>query len=472
MNIDAVICHSDIIIVSDKYTMNIANNLSEELKNLNLSCVISDGIINTDKMHIILCPNNLKMPQNYIIFQIQQISKCGQIIGKISNDMKNSVLTCDYSLLNFIYYNNIFQNFISYQPLPISNKLMEFIPEYSYDILYFGSLNDRRKKILDGLSNENFIVATAHDLFRDNLYYHIKKAKIILNLHNHNDSILETYKLNEILQFNTLIISETTNETNIKKLYENDIFFVDVIDDNLSNIQLLKYKIQDLLNNFDHYNKLKSNIRKTTIENIYNIFSYNLKRNLVASNILNTKMININLNKNKILCIHGEKLDELERFNKLNYKFVDNINYFNMIKYKNEIQKKIMNYKILFKNLLNSDLQYITICNTSCLIPNNFNEIYKSIIEYFIINCADMYINITETVDENDVSKLDLYNDTIFLHYKKYRESNFTIFSRNYAKKFLEKYEEEFDSIDFNKFQEEHNFTIISNNVKYFDMIN
>ena len=83
-----------------------------------------------------------------------------------------------------------------------------------------------------------------------------------------------------------------------------------------------------------------------------------------------------------------------------------------------------------------------------------------------------MYINITETVDENDVSKLDLYNDTIFLHYKKYRESNFTIFSRNYAKKFLEKYEEEFDSIDFNKFQEEHNFTIISNNVKYFDMIN
>ena len=472
MNIDAVICHSDIIIVSDRYTMNIANNLSDELKKLNFSCVISDGIINTDKMHIILCPNNLQMPQNYIIFQIQQISKCGHIIGKISNDMKNSVLTFDYSLSNFIYYNNIFENCISYQPLPISNKLMDYIPEYSYDVLYFGSLNDRRKKILDGLSTENFIIATGYDLFGENLYYHIKKAKIILNLHNHNDSILETYKLNEILQFNTLIISETTNESNIKKLYDDDIFFIDVIDDNLSNLQLLKYKIQDLLNNFDQYNKFKSNIRKKTIENIYNNFSYNLKRNLIASNLLNTRMINIDLNKNKILCLHNEKINDLDRFNKLNYKFLDKINYFNMIKCKNEIQKKIINYKILFENLLDSDLQYITICNTSCIIPNNFNEIYKSLIDYFIINCADMYININDTIDDNDVSKLDLYNDIIFIHYKKYRESNFTIFSRNYARKFLDKYNEELDLLDFNKLHEEHNFTIISNNVKYFDMIN
>jgi len=472
MNIDTVICHSDIIIVSNRYTMNIANNLLDELKKLNFSCVISDGIINTDKMHIILCPNNLQMPQNYIIFQLQQISKSGNTIGKISNDIKNSVLTFDYSLSNFIYYNNIFENFVSYQLLPISNKLIEFIPEYSYDVLYFGSLNDRRKKILDGLSKENFIIATGHELFGDNLYYHIKKAKIILNLHNQYDSILETYKLNEILQFNTLIISETTNESNIKKLYEDDIFFVDVIDDNLSNLQLLKYKIQDLLNNFDHYNKFKSHIRKTTIGNIYNNFSYNLKRNLVASNLLNTRMINIDLNINKILCLHTDILDNLERFNKFNYKFSNKINYFNMIKYKNETQKKIMNYKILFENLLNSDLQYITVCNTACIIPNNFNDIYKSIVNYFVINCADMYINITDKIDENDVSKLDLYDDIIFIHYKKYRESNFNIFSRNYAIKFLDKYNEELDSIDFDKLQEEHNFTIISNNIKYFDLIN
>jgi hypothetical protein len=82
-----------------------------------------------------------------------------------------------------------------------------------------------------------------------------------------------------------------------------------------------------------------------------------------------------------------------------------------------------------------------------------------------------VYINITEKIDENDVSKLDLYNDIIFIHYKKYRESNFTIFSRNYARKFLDKYNEELDSLDFNKLHEEHNFTIISNNVKYFDVI-
>lgn len=473
MNIDAIICNSDIIIVSDRYGMNIANNISDELKKLNFSCVISDGVINTDKMHIILFTHKIQnLPKNYIMIQIQQISKCANIIGKISNDMKNSTLVFDYSLLNFIYYNNIFENCISYQPLPVSTRLMEYIPEYSYDVIYFGTVTDRRKKIIDVISKENFIIATTHDLFGDNLYYHLKKAKIILNLHNHYDSILETYKINEVLQFNTLIISENSTEKNIKKLYEDDIFFIDTIDDNLSNIQILIDKINDCLHNLEHYNKIKTNIRKKTIENIYNNFSYNFKRNLIACNMLNTKMINLNLNLNNILCLHSDKINSLERFNKINYKFLDNIDYFNMIKYKQENHKRIMNYKILFENLLETNNQYITVCDTSCVLPDDFTDFYQSITNYFMINNADMYINITEPINEEDISKLELSNNYIFIHYKKYRYSNFVIFSRNYAKIFLDKYEGELDSLDFDKLQEEFNFTIISNNVKYFDVIN
>jgi hypothetical protein len=473
MNIDTIVCHSDIIIVTDRYGQYIANSLADELRRLNLTCAISDGVINTDKPHIILFAHKIQnMPKNYILMQLQQLNKSQSIVNKISIDIGNSMMTLDFSLLNFAYYTNGNNMVIDYQPMPIINRIMDFIPEYSYDVLFFGTITERRKKILDELSKNNFIVATAHDIYNENLYFHIKKAKIILNLHNYYDSIFETYKINEILQFNTLIISEDIADEQIKNIYENDIFFVDTIDDTLSNMNQLIDTITDCLKNFDNYikNYKKNNIRKETIEKAYNLFSENLKRNLVSCNLLSSKILNIDIN--KIICLYDTP-KELNKFNKFNESNKE-IEYFSMIKHKNINYKRILNYKIIFENLLKSNNKFVSICLSSSIFPNNFNNFYDTIIEYFLINCVDVYTNINESIKGEDIKKTDLYDKLIFFHHKKYplndRETNFIIFSRKFASQFIEKFEEsdKFDNFNIDKFCEENNMSIISNDVTYF----
>jgi hypothetical protein len=82
----------------------------------------------------------------------------------------------------------------------------------SHDIFFYGSQkNPRRKKILEQLQkrykNRILILNGIPGISRDNL---ILKSKIILNIHNFDYCALETCRINEILRFDKLVISERT----------------------------------------------------------------------------------------------------------------------------------------------------------------------------------------------------------------------------------------------------------------------
>ena len=74
MDINSIISNADIIIVTSKSGLNIANNLSEELKILNFNTTIVNNITDSDKLHIILFSFLLpKLPKNYILYQLEQL---------------------------------------------------------------------------------------------------------------------------------------------------------------------------------------------------------------------------------------------------------------------------------------------------------------------------------------------------------------------------------------------------------------
>ncbi|MBQ3414757.1 MAG: hypothetical protein IJH39_05275 [Clostridia bacterium] len=67
--------------------------------------------------------------------------------------------------------------------------------EKEYDILYYGGINGRRKKILDKLVNCNFNVKTLYwndNVFGNNINDYIAKSKCLLNIHKDSN-----YKLQE-----------------------------------------------------------------------------------------------------------------------------------------------------------------------------------------------------------------------------------------------------------------------------------
>ena len=177
--------------------------------------------------------------------------------------------------------------------MPITDKIIknniDTKVEYNYDVLFFGSLNERRKNIIEYLikyNNNKIRVGFTSDTFYTLLYEYVKKSKIVLNLHYYDNAILETARLNELLPFNTLIISESTQNKQVESLYSDDVIFINTIKDDLSNIHLLTNQIDNCLTNF---NLLKSNLKHTrpdTIQNLYNNFSSTLKKNLLESKIL------------------------------------------------------------------------------------------------------------------------------------------------------------------------------------------
>jgi hypothetical protein len=465
----------DIIIVTTQFGLSIAQNLSEELKRLNLTSIITNNIINTDKLHIILFSFLFeKLPKNYILYQLEQINKSKHITDKLYDDIQHSLLTIDYSKENLSKYKQYRDN-ISYQMIPISNKVIEYSPEYAYDILFFGSMNERRKKILDYLLKHNIVVATTENMFGDNLYFHIKKAKIILNLHYYDNALLEIARLNEILQFNTLIISENSNlMKDNQDYYKDDVFFIENIDDDLDNINILIEQIYDCLKYFNLYKKKINKIRKNTIETIYNEFSENLKKNLISTGYINYKLLNIDISDDKIICFCDNY--NIDNFKKINKIFDNIIDYFYIIKNKDRTMELYLNYKILCYNLLESDYQYIVFCNLDCVFPDNFISIYNTIIEFFLISSCDIYINKQKYIDCNNLTALDMYNNIAFFKYNKYENitfnSKFIIFSRNFAKIFIDNCENYDNNSNIDNYIttliKDNDLITITNNISYF----
>jgi len=456
----------DIIIVTTQFGLNIAQSIADELRKLNFSAGITTSVVPTDKLHIILFSFALpELPKNYILYQLEQINKSKYVSDKLYSDISKSLLTIDYSKENISKYKKNKEE-IAYQMMPIQNYIVEYVPEYSYDIMFVGTMNERRKKILDYLSGQGMLVAHTSNTFGDNLYFHIKKARIILNLHYYENAILEVSRLNELLKFNTLIISENSNlMKDNQDFYKDDVFFVENIDNDLQNINVLCEQIFDCLKNFDTYKKRINKIRKNTIQNIYDEFSLNFKKNLISIGHIDSKLLQFDINPEKIICVCDTY--SYEKFNKINNNFLHMIDYFDMVKNKDKEFEEYINYKIICENLINSDYNYVCLCSQNVVFPPNFEKICANIIEYFLLVSCDIYINNNQF---NSSQNSNLYNNILFYKYDNFVDislkTNFSIISKKFASVYLDWYNKNHGKIDLEKIIQENNINVITSNVK------
>ena len=230
-------------------------------------------IIGTKDLNIQL-NSNLK----YILYQLEQLNtenkQSNNLTNKIKSIIKNSIITVDYSKTNIEYYPKEIYNKAYYLPYYLPNKfyLNNSMKEKNYDILFFGAKNERRNNIMKKLE-ELFIVKYVFDVFNEDLDKIIMSSKIGINIHYYNEPILETLRINQLLCHNIHIISELPCLKDIHTTipYKNSVTFIDIINDELSNINILIECIQELL-------KKNINIdeRKECINNINNISTQKL----------------------------------------------------------------------------------------------------------------------------------------------------------------------------------------------------
>ncbi len=250
-----------------KYNTQIVYNISEE--------DIINNNNNPNEIYIILFCQTLQIipsKNKYIIYQLEQVKQSKWIDNLYLKRIEESLFTLDYSLYNYKNYEKKYRKKIYHFPIPIIKKLnINNNIEIIYDLLFFGNLNNRRKNICRMIKNK-YNILVINNLFGDDLYNIIMKSKIILNIHFYKNAILETARINDVLRFNKLIISEKSCDNDMMEIY-NNIIYCDEIEDNFNNIDKLFELIDNYLIN-DNYRRIIEN----NILLIKKIYKYSLKK--------------------------------------------------------------------------------------------------------------------------------------------------------------------------------------------------
>jgi hypothetical protein len=255
-----------------KYVLNLTRALSQtllrEIKILTSDIVCDTPLtfetvqrnrMNPTELLFILIPqlmvsdaSALPDPGKYCIYQLEQLNdkngssnKSGNVNETLIKTQFNHTLTAlicnsiaafDYSSVNLDYYPKSLRSKITVLPPPIyviaplpANTIIDNKP-YKSDILFYGSTNPRRERILTRLTQtlhrrgHAYNVRSVSRLFGDELLQYVTNARIVLNIHFYANSILETDRIHTALQCDhvTVISEYPTQRDALLSLYESN----------------------------------------------------------------------------------------------------------------------------------------------------------------------------------------------------------------------------------------------------------
>lgn len=265
-----------IYIISTNYTILFAQKLRDYLKTFEIRCVIYTNIYDSlivkaekDKNLYLLFVGTITLinenitylpPNKYIIYQIEQLNQNKYYYNNLSQNMINLMLTSyaiyDYSIVNLDYYpefmRTIVKIVIPYIPYNLENFESGLREDNKKNILFIGTLNERRTNILNNL--KNYIVSQNLDynliifqkLFNNQLKELFKTCSYVLNLHYYDNAILEVFRFEDVIPYNVKILSEepgNKTEDYLINIYQKNNFvdFFPIIEENndFNNIQYL-----------------------------------------------------------------------------------------------------------------------------------------------------------------------------------------------------------------------------------------
>ena len=272
----------------------------------------------------------------YIVFQMEQ-STWGTFGDEYVKILQNALEIWDYSLVNYQYMSSKLKlkNIKYVELLNYGNENHENINE-DIDLLFFGLLNDRRLSIINKIkeNNKGYNIIATSNVWGDNLISLIKRAKIIVNIHYINNSILEVERLSNILSVkrNAFIISESSCDPILDKLYRKYITFNNDLENlNLSTITktinnvIIDFPMTTLPNidcykMYDNDNDVEENMNNISDE-IYEI-PFDLNENEIMlklplridiNNMPNVSIVTLTYNRETIF------KNAIRNFNMINY---------------------------------------------------------------------------------------------------------------------------------------------------------
>lgn len=254
-------------------------------------------------IHIIpFIKNNMKIPKNFIIYQLDQYKE--QFLY-VKEYFDRAILILEYSTNNMDNYDAKTKKKLFYYPNSCNPDIVNFPQDFKYDITFYGRKTPRREKIISYLKNI-YKINIIEGNKKDHIYNGLSKSRILINIKAEIDddfkNTIEYPRINESLGYINVIISECLpydKESEIFNLYDEIVCFTDLIKEDLSNIYDFVSKVEYYMNdeNFENHlllmKKNKQNLMKK-------IDSYSFEKFKKIGEFLDD-------NKEEIVLINNEK---------------------------------------------------------------------------------------------------------------------------------------------------------------------
>lgn len=208
----------------------VATTLHSGLKNLGHDSIITK-IPFPDRYNIILGCNllpssNVNLPRHSILYNLEQISLDSSWFSSDLLQFFRNYPLWDYSERNLKALTKMGITNVQHLPVGFTSKTSE-LPQVDQDIdvLFYGSINQRRKHIIDQLINKGIKVKVINGLYgypRDQL---IARSKIIINIHFYEAKVFEIVRISHLLANSKFVISETGPDSEDQQYFHPGLVF-------------------------------------------------------------------------------------------------------------------------------------------------------------------------------------------------------------------------------------------------------
>jgi hypothetical protein len=211
----------------------LAELLLYSLHDLNHQAAIQFNIIDIDCKNILIGFHLLdikyisQLPKNSVLINAEQFLG-GTPWNENILQWIQSFEVWDYSTQNIEFFKSRGIENIKYLELGYQSELsrIETKAFKDIDVLFYGSINDRRAKILDALKSSGLNVHTIFGIYgkyRDDL---IARSKLVLNLHYYDSEIFEVVRVFYLLANSIPVVGEINLSTVVSDIYKNSVLGV------------------------------------------------------------------------------------------------------------------------------------------------------------------------------------------------------------------------------------------------------
>jgi len=187
-----------------------------------------------DIPHFVICPQMFaELPGLYVAFQMEQTVSSRWLTERYMSLLEHSFAVFDYSSVNLSYFtsNGLSYRQMYYMPVGyIDNYRNARSTTKQYDVLFYGDTTCARRQAFITSIEKTHKVKVINDLFGEELYAELRKAKVLINVHYYEGALLETTRLYESLSLDCLIVSESSVDIDEHQHLQGIVDFVEIDD--------------------------------------------------------------------------------------------------------------------------------------------------------------------------------------------------------------------------------------------------